>query len=86
MVLAGASAVRRLARRVGRLDRLLRVARADRDGRPPSPRDDFPAAQWLVRTAETASTVTFTSGLNDLWVERFEIAKATCALTVTAEH
>lgn len=49
---AGASAVRRLARRVGRLDRLLRVARADRDGRPPSPRDDFPAAQWLVRTAE----------------------------------
>jgi tRNA nucleotidyltransferase (CCA-adding enzyme) len=48
---AGAAAVRRLARRVGRLDRLLRVAGADRDGRPPSPRDDFPAARWLLETA-----------------------------------
>ena len=44
---ASPAAVRRLARRVGRLDRLLRVARADRDGRPPSPTDDFPAARWL---------------------------------------
>ena len=48
---AGAAAVRRLARRVGRLDRLLRVAGADRDGRPPSPRDDFPAARWLMGLA-----------------------------------
>jgi len=48
---AGPSAVRRLARRVGRLDRLIRVAAADRDGRPPSPRDDFPAARWLEQMA-----------------------------------
>lgn len=48
---AGAAAVRRLARRVGRLDRLLRVAGADRDGRPPSPRDDFPASRWLMELA-----------------------------------
>ncbi len=48
---ASPGAVRRLARRVGRLDRLLRVARADRDGRPPSPTDDFPAARWLEETA-----------------------------------
>ncbi len=51
---AGAAAVRRLARRVGRLDRLVRVARADRFGRPPSPRDDFPAATWLLEVAERA--------------------------------
>lgn len=48
---AGPAAVRRLAARVGRVDRLLRVARADRDGRPPLPTDDFPAATWLVETA-----------------------------------
>ncbi len=48
---AGASAVRRLARRVGRLDRLIRVASADRQGRPPSPRGDFPAATWLLEAA-----------------------------------
>ncbi len=57
------------------------VAEAER-----APAPDGGSVAWLVRTAETASTVTFTSGLNDLWVERFEIAKATCALTVTAEH
>ncbi|MFN0026893.1 MAG: CCA tRNA nucleotidyltransferase [Acidimicrobiales bacterium] len=51
---AGAAAVRRLARRVGRLDRLVRVARADRFGRPPSPRDDFPAARWLLDVANQA--------------------------------
>jgi tRNA nucleotidyltransferase (CCA-adding enzyme) len=48
---AGPAAVRRLARRVGRLDRLIRVASADRQGRPPSPRGDFPAARWLEETA-----------------------------------
>jgi hypothetical protein len=41
---------------------------------------------WLVRTGETPTAVTFTSGINDLWAERFDIAKATCALTVTGEH
>ncbi len=49
---AGASAVRRLARRVGRLDRLVRVASADRQGRPPSPRGPFPAATWLLGLAD----------------------------------
>jgi tRNA nucleotidyltransferase (CCA-adding enzyme) len=54
---AGPSAVRRLARRVGRLDRLIRVAAADRDGRPPSPRDDFPAARWLEDTAASLAVL-----------------------------
>jgi tRNA nucleotidyltransferase (CCA-adding enzyme) len=48
---ASPSAVRRLARRVGRLDRLIRVASADRRGRPPAVVDDFPAARWLEETA-----------------------------------
>ena len=50
---AGSSpaAVRRLARRVGRLDRLIRVADADRRGRPPAVVDDFPAARWLTDAA-----------------------------------
>ena len=54
---SGANAVRRLARRVGRLDRLVRVAKADRDGRPPSPRDDFPAGAWLLETATRLDVV-----------------------------
>ncbi|MDY7106618.1 MAG: HD domain-containing protein [Actinomycetota bacterium] len=44
-------AVRRLAQRVVRLDRLLRVAHADRNGRPPAPDDGFPAADWLREQA-----------------------------------
>lgn len=49
---AGASdaAVRRLADRVGRIDRLVRVARADFGGRPPLPRG-FPAGDWLLERA-----------------------------------
>ncbi|MEM8963847.1 MAG: HD domain-containing protein, partial [Acidobacteriota bacterium] len=50
---ASAAAVRRLARRVGRIDRLVRVCRADHRGRPPLPWDDFPAGAWLLdRAAE----------------------------------
>ncbi|MBM4123808.1 MAG: CCA tRNA nucleotidyltransferase [Nitrospira sp.] len=45
---AGASAIRRLAREVGRIDRLVRVARYDHMGRPPQPFDGFPAGQWLI--------------------------------------
>lgn len=41
---------------------------------------------WLVRTAESASTVTFTSGINDLWAEKFTVAKADCTIAVIAEH
>ncbi len=48
---AGPSAVRRLARRVGRIDRLVRVARADHAGRPPLPFDGFPAGDWLLERA-----------------------------------
>ncbi|MGK0289670.1 MAG: tRNA nucleotidyltransferase (CCA-adding enzyme) [bacterium] len=46
------NAVRRLATRVGRIDRLVRVARADQRGRPPIPWDDFPAGAWLLEKAK----------------------------------
>lgn len=49
---AGPAAVRRLARRVGRIDLLVRVARADHRGRPPRPFDGFPAGRWLLEQAE----------------------------------
>lgn len=45
---AGDSAIRRLAREVERIDRLVRVARYDQMGRPPKPFDGFPAGQWLL--------------------------------------
>lgn len=47
---AGQSAIRRLALRVKRIDRLVRVAEADMAGRPPLPAD-FPAGQWLLQSA-----------------------------------
>jgi tRNA nucleotidyltransferase (CCA-adding enzyme) len=48
---ASDSAVRRLARQVSRIDRLVRVARADEAGRPPKPFDGFPAGEWLLHRA-----------------------------------
>jgi tRNA nucleotidyltransferase (CCA-adding enzyme) len=48
---AGDTAIRRLARSVGRIDRLVRVARADRCGRPGAPPDDFPEGVWLLARA-----------------------------------
>ena len=45
---AGSSAIRRLAARVQRIDRLVRVAYADKCGRPPIPPDDFPEGEWLL--------------------------------------
>ena len=48
---AGDNAVRRLAARVGRIDRLVRVARADHFGRPPSPETAFAAGDWLLERA-----------------------------------
>ncbi|MCB1184099.1 polynucleotide adenylyltransferase [bacterium] len=48
---ASAAAVRRLAARVGRIDRLVRVARADNFGRPPLPADAYPAGDWLLAVA-----------------------------------
>ncbi len=48
---AKSSAIRRLAQRVGRIDRLVRVARADHMGRPPIADDGFPAGRWLLEKA-----------------------------------
>jgi tRNA nucleotidyltransferase (CCA-adding enzyme) len=49
---ASDSAVRRLARQAQRIDRLVRVARADHAGRPPKPFDGFPAGEWLLERAK----------------------------------
>ncbi len=48
---AGDGAVRRLAVRVGRIDRLVRVARADHFGRPPMAEPDYPEGDWLLERA-----------------------------------
>jgi tRNA nucleotidyltransferase (CCA-adding enzyme) len=45
------AAVRRLARDCGRLDRLIRVFRADAAGRPPMEDDSAAAADWLMEKA-----------------------------------
>jgi tRNA nucleotidyltransferase (CCA-adding enzyme) len=54
---ASAAAVRRLADRVGRIDRLVRVARADSFGRPPLPADAYPAGDWLLERAAQLAVV-----------------------------
>lgn len=48
---AGDAAVRRLAARVKRLDRLIRVSFADKSGRPPIVVEGFPEGDWLVERA-----------------------------------
>lgn len=48
---AGDTAIRRLAARVKRVDRLTRVAFADKSGRPPIVVDDFPEGDWLLKKA-----------------------------------
>ncbi len=48
---AGDSAIRRLAARVKRMDRLIRVAHADKNGRPPIVPDGFPEGEWLLSKA-----------------------------------
>jgi len=48
---SSATAVRRLADRAGRLDRLLRLCKADSAGRPPLPPGDFPEGEWLLQKA-----------------------------------
>ena len=48
---AGDSAIRRLATRVQRLDRLVRVTFADKSGRPPIVVEDFPEGDWLLKKA-----------------------------------
>ena len=54
---AGATAIRRLSARVGRIDRLVRVARADCFGRPPLARE-FPAGDWLLEQAAELGVTT----------------------------
>jgi len=48
---AGDAAIRRLARRVGRIDRLVRVAWADQMGRPPLQASSFAPGEWLLERA-----------------------------------
>lgn len=48
---SGNSAVRRLAARVKRMDRLIRVVHADINGRPPIVCDGFPEGEWLMNKA-----------------------------------
>jgi tRNA nucleotidyltransferase (CCA-adding enzyme) len=48
---AGDSAIRRLAARVGRIDRLVRVVRADQEGRGPNPPPTSEALDWLLERA-----------------------------------
>ncbi len=48
---AGDSAIRRLALRVGRIDRLVRVDDADYRGRPPMARGPAPQGAWLLDRA-----------------------------------
>ena len=51
----GDAAIRRLARRVGRIDRLVRVSCADLRGRPPLVFDSFEAGDWLLERARELS-------------------------------
>ena len=48
---AGDAAIRRLAARVHRVDRLVRVAHADKYGRPPIQPEGFPEGDWLLQRA-----------------------------------
>ena len=49
---AGDSAIRRLAGKVKRLDRLVRVDDADRRGRPPIEWGESPQGQWIIERAQ----------------------------------
>jgi hypothetical protein len=59
------------------------VAQAER---AVNPDPDGGGVAWLVRTGETAIAASFTSGRNDLWAVKYDVNKATCEVTVTAEH
>lgn len=52
---ASDAAIRRLAQRVHRIDRLVRVAQADREGRPPLPGTPFPEGSWLLEKSHQLS-------------------------------
>lgn len=72
---------------VGRLapDSVYYAASSEADGeayRDPQGR----TVVWLAKTSETATKVSYTGGVNDLWAQRFDVSKTTCGVTVTAEH
>ncbi|MFR6034770.1 MAG: hypothetical protein ACLUKN_17300 [Bacilli bacterium] len=48
----GDSAIRRLARKVGRIDRLVRIDKADRNGRPREDPGRLPQGEWIMARAE----------------------------------
>jgi tRNA nucleotidyltransferase (CCA-adding enzyme) len=52
---AGDAAIRRLARKVDRIDRVVRVACADQRGRPPLTLERFEAGDWLLERARALS-------------------------------
>jgi len=52
---AGDAAIRRLARQVERIDRVVRVACADQRGRPPLTVERFEAGDWLLERARALS-------------------------------
>ena len=54
---AGDAAVRRLARKVGRIDRLVRVSLADHAGRPPRVPDAYAVGGWLLERAEALAVL-----------------------------
>ncbi len=49
---AGDNAIRRLAAKVLRIDRLVRVDSADRNGRPPLEPEASPQGEWIIKRAE----------------------------------
>jgi tRNA nucleotidyltransferase (CCA-adding enzyme) len=53
----GMPAIRRLAQRVGRIDRLVRVSLADQRGRPPIEVPIFEAGDWLIARAAEVRVV-----------------------------
>jgi len=53
---------------------------------PPADQNGEFHSSWLVRSAETPTKIEFTSGANDLWAQKFELTRSSCALTVTGEH
>jgi tRNA nucleotidyltransferase (CCA-adding enzyme) len=54
---SGDKAIRRLAQKVGRIDRLVRLAHADQGGRPPLDNREFPAGEWLLARASELHVV-----------------------------
>ena len=54
---ASKTAIRRMAARGERIDRLVRVGRADQQGRHPKPFDGFPAGEWLLEQARQLEVI-----------------------------